>query len=52
MILNYAFEYSDRVEGLVLVDTPVIENAGHFPWLEQPDQFFGGMRTFLPKLGC
>jgi proline iminopeptidase len=29
----------------------VIENAGHFPWLEQPEQFFGGMRAFLPKLG-
>lgn len=29
----------------------VIENAGHFPWLEQPDQFFGGIRGFLPKLG-
>jgi proline iminopeptidase len=29
----------------------VIENAGHFPWLEQPEQFFGGIRTFLPKLG-
>jgi len=29
----------------------VIENAGHFPWLEQPQQFFDGIRTFLPKLG-
>jgi proline iminopeptidase len=29
----------------------VIENAGHFPWLEQPQQFFEGIRTFLPKLG-
>ena len=29
----------------------VIENAGHFPWLEQPQQFFGGIGTFLPKLG-
>jgi len=28
-----------------------IENAGHFPWLEQPQQFFDGIRTFLPKLG-
>jgi proline iminopeptidase len=25
----------------------VIENAGHFPWLEQPEQFFGGIRDFL-----
>ena len=29
----------------------VIENAGHFPWLEEPEQFFAGIRTFLPKLG-
>lgn len=29
----------------------VIENAGHFPWLEQPQEFFDGIRTFLPKLG-
>jgi len=29
----------------------VIENAGHFPWLEQPEQFFGGIQVFLPKLG-
>lgn len=29
----------------------VIENAGHFPWLEQPEQFFRGIRNFLPKLG-
>jgi pimeloyl-ACP methyl ester carboxylesterase len=28
-----------------------IENAGHFHWLEQPQQFFDGIRTFLPKLG-
>jgi len=28
-----------------------IEKAGHFPWLEQPEQFFGGIRLFLPKLG-
>lgn len=29
----------------------VIENAGHFPWLERSKQFFGGIRNFLPKLG-
>lgn len=29
----------------------VIENAGHFPWLEEPQQFFEGIRTFVPKLG-
>jgi proline iminopeptidase len=29
----------------------VIENAGHFPWLEQPQQFFNGIKTFLSKLG-
>ena len=29
----------------------IIENAGHFPWLEQPKQFFEGIRMFLPKLG-
>jgi len=28
----------------------VIEKAGHFPWLEQPEKFFGGIRDFLPKL--
>ena len=27
----------------------VIGNAGHFPWLEQPGQFFAGIRTFLKK---
>lgn len=29
----------------------VIEDAGHFPWLEQPDAFFKGVRGFLPTLG-
>jgi proline iminopeptidase len=29
----------------------VIGKAGHFPWLEQPEKFFGGIRNFLPKLG-
>lgn len=29
----------------------VIQNAGHFPWLEQPQQFFDGIETFLPGLG-
>jgi proline iminopeptidase len=29
----------------------VIQNAGHFPWLEQPEQFFDGIKSFLPKLG-
>ena len=27
----------------------VIENAGHFPWFEQPEQFFGGIQNFLAK---
>jgi proline iminopeptidase len=25
----------------------VIEKAGHFPWLEQPEAFFEGIRSFL-----
>jgi len=29
----------------------VIEQAGHFPWLEQPDRFFSGIKSFLPALG-
>ena len=29
----------------------IIEHAGHFPWLEQPEQFFGGIHAFLPRLG-
>jgi proline iminopeptidase len=29
----------------------LIENAAHFPWLEQPDAFFSGVRSFLPALG-
>jgi proline iminopeptidase len=29
----------------------VIEDSGHFPWLEQPEDFFSGIREFLPKLG-
>ncbi|UCH61740.1 MAG: alpha/beta hydrolase [Fidelibacterota bacterium] len=29
----------------------VIEQAGHFPWLEQPEEFFGGMKRVLPELG-
>jgi pimeloyl-ACP methyl ester carboxylesterase len=29
----------------------VIEKAGHFPWLEAPQAFFAGVRTFLPILG-
>lgn len=29
----------------------LIENAGHFPWMEQPEEFFKGMKDFLPKLG-
>lgn len=27
-----------------------VEHAGHFPWLEQPGSFFGGIRDFLPAL--
>lgn len=29
----------------------VIENSGHFPWLEASGAFFKGVREFLPKLG-
>ena len=28
----------------------VIEDAGHFPWLEQADTFFAGIRQALPFL--
>ncbi len=29
----------------------IIENSGHFPWLEQPQQFFSGVQSALPELG-
>ena len=44
-----ASEYLHRE--ITLSKLLIIQNAGHFPWLEQPEQFFGGMQTFLPKLG-
>ncbi len=28
-----------------------IEDSGHFPFVEQPDAFFAGVRDFLPALG-
>jgi proline iminopeptidase len=29
----------------------IVEHSGHFPWLENPEQFFGGIQAFLPKIG-
>jgi proline iminopeptidase len=29
----------------------VIEKAGHFPWIEQPDEFFFWVRKYLPAMG-
>ena len=29
----------------------VIEKAGHFPWMEQPEEFFFWVRKFLPTMG-
>lgn len=29
----------------------LIEEAGHFLWIEQPEAFFSGTRKFLPALG-
>jgi proline iminopeptidase len=29
----------------------VIEKAGHFPWIEQPEEFFLWVRRFLPAMG-
>lgn len=29
----------------------LIEEAGHFPWMEQPEAFYQGLRQFLPVLG-
>jgi proline iminopeptidase len=29
----------------------IIENAGHYPWLEQPVRFYRGIEISLPKLG-
>jgi pimeloyl-ACP methyl ester carboxylesterase len=29
----------------------ILENAGHFPWLETPERFFGGIQSILPKIG-
>ena len=28
----------------------IIENAGHFPWLEQPEAFYGALDGFLSKV--
>ncbi len=28
----------------------IIKNAGHFPWMEQPDKFFGGISDFVAGL--
>ncbi len=28
----------------------VIKNAGHFPWMEQPELFFGGINDFVARL--
>jgi proline iminopeptidase len=28
----------------------IIDSAGHFPWMEQPKQFYDGIRTFLSTL--
>jgi len=27
-----------------------VEDAGHFPWMEQPELFFKGIKEFLPKM--
>jgi len=29
----------------------MIEKAGHFPWLEQPDRFFAAVESGLAALG-
>jgi proline iminopeptidase len=29
----------------------LVEDAGHFPWMEQPDAFYDGLRQILPLLG-
>jgi pimeloyl-ACP methyl ester carboxylesterase len=29
----------------------LIEDAGHFIWVEQAETFFSGIRKFLPELG-
>ncbi|MBN1845568.1 MAG: alpha/beta hydrolase [Sedimentisphaerales bacterium] len=29
----------------------VIEKAGHFPWIEQPEEFFLWVRKYLPAMG-
>ncbi|HET6632941.1 MAG TPA: alpha/beta hydrolase [Rhodanobacteraceae bacterium] len=29
----------------------LIEDAGHFPFIEQPEAFFAGVRAFLPSVG-
>lgn len=29
----------------------LIEDAGHFPWLEQPESFFDGTSALLEALG-
>ena len=37
----------EKIAGSKLV---VIEDAGHFPWIEQPAAFFEGVRSALPPL--
>jgi pimeloyl-ACP methyl ester carboxylesterase len=28
----------------------LVENAGHFPWFENPDQFWSGLNSALESL--
>jgi pimeloyl-ACP methyl ester carboxylesterase len=37
------------VKGSKLV---VIEQAGHFPWLEQPEAFYAGLEDALAHVGA
>ena len=37
----------DEIPGSALL---IINKAGHFPWLEQPEVFFGGIRAFVSSL--
>ena len=46
--LESADEVHETFPGSKLV---ILENAGHFPWLEQPDAFYAALNGFLDGLG-
>lgn len=45
--LEYAEEIHENIEGSVFV---VLEQCGHFPYIEKPDEFFDAVDTFMNEL--